>query len=232
MARNNAYKFLMVFIVMFAFVNIYLQGLSSRINNILDRVDKLSTRVGAISSKTDYLLVKTIELSVKTNGLSETTRNLSTMTSDYSVLTSYLSKRTNKLLHRTANLSEMTNGLSQKTRNLSSETKELLDKTNLMLPVKVTNTTRYINTQRYLKPKTLDKTNKQSAYRGPNVDDASFDDYLIKHPLFSKFNLKISPNKTRVNLVVIITSAPKRSDRRQAIRDTWWQQCKSNDRVS
>jgi len=147
MVRKNAYKFLMVFIVMFAFVNIYLQELFLRIDNILDRMDKLSSSSGVISSKIDNLL------SVMARGLSKTN------------------------LHQTI-------------------------------------------------------THEQKTQIETKADEASFDEYLIKHPLFSKFNLTISPNKTRVNLVVIITSAPKRSDRRQAIRDTWWQQCKSNDRVS
>eukprot|EP00794_Sanderia_malayensis_P016973 gene16973-18684_t len=35
-----------------------------------------------------------------------------------------------------------------------------------------------------------------------------------------------------VNLLVLVSSAPKRSDRRQAIRETWWPLCKSTDKVT
>ena len=34
-----------------------------------------------------------------------------------------------------------------------------------------------------------------------------------------------------VHLLLIVSSAPKRLDRRNAIRETWWQLCKSNGKV-
>ena len=37
----------------------------------------------------------------------------------------------------------------------------------------------------------------------------------------------LAENKTHVMLVVVVSSAPVRRERRDAIRDTWWKRCRS-----
>ena len=53
------------------------------------------------------------------------------------------------------------------------------------------------------------------------------DDFLISHPVFKNFNITPPTRKKRVHLLIIISSAPQRYSRREAIRDTWWSHCKN-----
>jgi len=138
---------------------------------------------------------------------------ISSKTDDLSVKTNDISKSTKNLSAMVSEVTRATNDLSQKTESLSAETKALTDKTNSLTDK--TNSLTEI-------------TNKLAFERGED----SFDKYLSETPTYSKFNWTVSPNKKRVNLLLIISSAPKRSGRRQGIRETWWQQCKSNDKVS
>ena len=55
---------------------------------------------------------------------------------------------------------------------------------------------------------------------------------LNENPVYAKFNTSRKEKPSKVNLLIIVSSAPKRSDRRLAIRETWWQQCRSTKRVS
>lgn len=54
---------------------------------------------------------------------------------------------------------------------------------------------------------------------------------LNENPVYAKFNISRKQDRPKVNLLMIISSAPKRGDRRAAIRDTWWNQTKSNEKV-
>ena len=53
------------------------------------------------------------------------------------------------------------------------------------------------------------------------------DEFLIKHPVFRNFHIMPPAQKKNVRLLVIVTTAPQRNDRREAIRNTWWTQCKA-----
>ena len=50
--------------------------------------------------------------------------------------------------------------------------------------------------------------------------------------IYNKFNITKPKTRQFVNIIYIISSAPTRIDRRTAIRETWWGDCKSTDRVS
>ena len=51
-------------------------------------------------------------------------------------------------------------------------------------------------------------------------------DWLLRGPLFSHYNISESVIKKRVSVIIMVSSGPMRFDRRQAIRDTWWEECK------
>ena len=55
--------------------------------------------------------------------------------------------------------------------------------------------------------------------------------YIMKNPIYANFSIKPNQFRKRVNLLVIVTSAPSRTDRRDAIRDTWWKSCQNNTKV-
>eukprot|EP00794_Sanderia_malayensis_P020488 gene20488-22504_t len=48
---------------------------------------------------------------------------------------------------------------------------------------------------------------------------------LNENPVYAEFNITKRNDKPRLNLLLIVSSAPKRGDRRTAIRETWWQDC-------
>ena len=54
---------------------------------------------------------------------------------------------------------------------------------------------------------------------------------LNENPVYAKFNISRQENRPKVNLLILVSSAPKRGDRRSAIRDTWWNQSYANDKV-
>ena len=55
--------------------------------------------------------------------------------------------------------------------------------------------------------------------------------FLDEHPIYSTFKIPNPESKTDINLLIIVSSAPLRIDRRSSIRDTWWRFCKSSPRV-
>ena len=55
--------------------------------------------------------------------------------------------------------------------------------------------------------------------------------YIIKNPIYANFSIEPNQSRKRVNLLVIVTSAPSRIERRNAIRDTWWKSCQNNTKV-
>lgn len=54
---------------------------------------------------------------------------------------------------------------------------------------------------------------------------------LMKNPIYSKFGIKPAKSRKRVTLLIIVSTGPRRHDRRQAIRQTWWQECKPTKMV-
>ena len=56
-------------------------------------------------------------------------------------------------------------------------------------------------------------------------------DILNSNVIYMKFNIPRALKREKLNILLIISSAPSRSDRRFAIRDTWWNQCKSSTKV-
>ena len=76
-------------------------------------------------------------------------------------------------------------------------------------------------------------------HRRPNEENSrqkvmeSFDTYLENHKVFRHFNItKFNNTKKRANVLVIISTAPKRRDRRDAIRKTYWKECVKTGPVS
>lgn len=61
--------------------------------------------------------------------------------------------------------------------------------------------------------------------------EKSDDDYLITHPVYERFSIARPLTKKKVRLLVIITTAPQREERRSAVRGTWWTQCRSEVRI-
>ena len=55
---------------------------------------------------------------------------------------------------------------------------------------------------------------------------------LDANPVYAQFNISRKEKPSKFNLLIIVSSAPKRYDRRLGIRETWWQQCRSTERVS
>lgn len=49
--------------------------------------------------------------------------------------------------------------------------------------------------------------------------------WIDNHPVYKRFYLQNVEKKERRTVVVVVSSAPKRVDRRNAIRRTWWKQC-------
>ena len=75
------------------------------------------------------------------------------------------------------------------------------------------------------------KANQESSISNPNAahheTEAIANTNLI--PIMDFQDLGV--NKKKVMLIIVVTTAPKRFDRRQAIRDTWWKHC-TGDKVS
>lgn len=56
--------------------------------------------------------------------------------------------------------------------------------------------------------------------------------WIDSSPIYSKFNISTPMFRKRVTVLIIVSTAPRRFDRRQAIRETWWKDCKQiNDQV-
>ena len=55
---------------------------------------------------------------------------------------------------------------------------------------------------------------------------------LNENPVYAKFKIPRQMNRPKVNLLILVSSAPKRGDRRAAIRETWWSQSSKNDKVN
>lgn len=49
---------------------------------------------------------------------------------------------------------------------------------------------------------------------------------LLENPIYENFNIKKPRVKKKVTVLIIVSSGPRRADRREAIRSTWWAQCK------
>jgi len=63
---------------------------------------------------------------------------------------------------------------------------------------------------------------------------------LLQNPVYERLKITekytkngetIKIRKKKVDLLVIVSSGPRRGDRRQAIRDTWWKDCKPTSQV-
>lgn len=55
--------------------------------------------------------------------------------------------------------------------------------------------------------------------------------HLSENTIYKRFNIVKPKHKKRVGIVVIIQSAPREFKRRQSIRNTWLQDCVSNENV-
>lgn len=76
------------------------------------------------------------------------------------------------------------------------------------------------------------KYEKKISKYGDNLDNYNLDiSYIMKNPIYTNFHIEPRQSRKRVNLLVIVTSAPSRIERRNAIRDTWWRSCQNNTKV-
>ena len=53
---------------------------------------------------------------------------------------------------------------------------------------------------------------------------------LRTNALYRSFGVKLKKRRKSVNLLLVVSSAPKRSDRRTSIRETWWTLCRNTMR--
>lgn len=68
-------------------------------------------------------------------------------------------------------------------------------------------------------------TNEAGYFTGGNFTGTRY------HPIFKKFYIQEPSNKKRVNIIIIVSSAPKRIERRTMIRRTWWTQCRTTGSI-
>ena len=55
---------------------------------------------------------------------------------------------------------------------------------------------------------------------------------LNENPVYARFRIKRKKERAKLSLLIIVSTAPRRSDRRAAIRETWWKQCKNTEKVT
>ena len=54
---------------------------------------------------------------------------------------------------------------------------------------------------------------------------------ILENPVYATFQIRKPVTKKKyVNVLIIVSSGPRRVDRRNAIRETWWTDCKENAR--
>ena len=53
---------------------------------------------------------------------------------------------------------------------------------------------------------------------------------LRTNVIYRSFGVKLKKQRQSVNLLLVVSSAPKRSDRRASIRETWWTLCRNTMR--
>lgn len=56
--------------------------------------------------------------------------------------------------------------------------------------------------------------------------------WLENNPVYKRYYVESPPVKKTVTILVIVSTAPKKVDRRNAIRSTWWTQCVKTNNVS
>ena len=60
-----------------------------------------------------------------------------------------------------------------------------------------------------------------------------YDEFIQNNPVYKRLNVtRYYETKKDVTILVIVSTAPKRSDRRNSIRQTWWKECKTIGKVS
>ena len=76
---------------------------------------------------------------------------------------------------------------------------------------------------------------KKYRTRGPRrrikSDEEKFLSHLNQNLVFKKFNITEPEQRTKVDIILIVSSAPAHTERRSAIRQTWWPDCRSTNRV-
>ena len=65
---------------------------------------------------------------------------------------------------------------------------------------------------------------------------------LLENPIYKRFKITdrvkikngtvVKLKKKKVDILLIVSSGPRRADRRQAIRETWWKDCVPSGKVS
>ena len=62
-------------------------------------------------------------------------------------------------------------------------------------------------------------------------EEEKFLSHLNQNLVFKKFNITEPEERTKVDIILTVSSAPARTERRSAIRQTWWTECRSTKRV-
>ena len=78
---------------------------------------------------------------------------------------------------------------------------------------------------------TTNKYRTPGPRRRNKSDEEKFLSQLNQNLVFKKFNITEPEQRTKVDIILIVSSAPARTERRSAIRQTWWPDCRSTNRV-
>ena len=62
-------------------------------------------------------------------------------------------------------------------------------------------------------------------------EEEKFVSHLNQNIVFKKFNIREPEQRTKIDIILIVSSAPARTERRSVIRQTWWPECRSTERV-
>ncbi|XP_057300400.1 uncharacterized protein LOC130631683 [Hydractinia symbiolongicarpus] len=126
------------------------------------------------------------------------------------------------------NLKEPTN----KTVHVTNTIQQSKTETNLKKPGYVTNTIQQSKTKTNLKKpgyvtNTIQQSKTKTNFKKPTRESV----YIKNNPYLANFNIKPKGKKKKVTLLLIVSTGPRRYDRRATIRNTWWQQCKPTGEV-
>ena len=99
----------------------------------------------------------------------------------------------------------------------------------LNLVMYLPDTRNYTNTKSSPAPKVFGGSGEEEEGSRNTAENLT---WLTNNPIYQQFNVKELRRKKRVTVLIIVSSAPRRVDRRQAIRETWWAECKEINKVS
>ena len=57
------------------------------------------------------------------------------------------------------------------------------------------------------------------------------EEWLLENPIYKRFNIEAPKQKKRVNIIVVVQTAPSAGERRRAVRTTWFKECIETKKV-